>query len=283
MSSQEPLAQVHLDQVGPWTEIKLEILRKYAEAYADILSKQRFAKAVGYIDGFAGAGMHLSKDSGKPIAGSPQIALTCEGFTHYHFIDLDGKRASNLRQLTAGRNDAEVHEGDCNEILLQEVLPRYRYQDYRRALCVLDPYRLDPRWEVVETAGQMGSVDIFLNFMIMDANQNVLQKDPDRASETQAARMDQFWGDHSWREVAYRQEPNLFGTYEQKTTNEDIVAAYRDRLREKAGFKYVPEPVPMRNKKGATIYYLFFASNNSTGDKIARSIFRQYRERGTRS
>ena len=80
-------------------------------------------------------------------------------------------------------------KGDCNHILLRQVLPRARYEDYRRALCLLDPYGL-------------------------------------------------------------------------------------------TGFKFVPDPMPMRNSKGAVVYYLFFASHNEAGDRIARSIFRKYRNRG---
>jgi hypothetical protein len=41
--------------------------------------------------------------------------------------------------------------------------PSYRYEDFRRALCLLDPYALNPNWEVVATAGKMGSIEIFLN------------------------------------------------------------------------------------------------------------------------
>ena len=40
----------------------------------------------------------------------------------------------------------------------------------RRALCLLDPYNINLKWEVIETAGKMGSVEVFLNFMIMDIN-----------------------------------------------------------------------------------------------------------------
>ena len=57
---------------------------------------------------------------------------------------------------------------------------------------------------------------------------------------------------------------------------------YRKRLKEVAGFKYVPEPIPMRNSKNAVVYYLFFASSNSTGEKIVKEIFDRYRNRGGR-
>ena len=85
-----------------------------------------------------------------------------------------------------------------------------------RALCLLDPYDLNPNWEVVETAGKMRSIEIFLNFMIMDANMNVLWKDPKSVAPDQANRMTKFWGDDSWRTAAYTTEQDLFGTFEQK-------------------------------------------------------------------
>ena len=50
----------------------------------------------------------------------------------------------------------------------------------------LDPYGLNPNWEVVETAGTMSSIEIFLNFMIMDANMNVLKRNPDSVAPDQA-------------------------------------------------------------------------------------------------
>jgi hypothetical protein len=37
----------------------------------------------------------------------------------------------------------------------------------------------------------------------------------------------------------------------------------------------------MENSKGAILYYLFFASQNQTVEKIAREMFAQYRKRGS--
>jgi hypothetical protein len=72
-------------------------------------------------------------------------------------------------------------------------------------------------------------------------------------------------------------ELGLFGYMEEKAGNDAVISAYRGRLQKVGGFKYVPEPIPMRNSKGATIYYLFFASQNQTGNKIAESVFKKYR------
>jgi len=36
----------------------------------------------------------------------------------------------------------------------------------------------------------------------------------------------------------------------------------------------------MKNSNGAVVYYLFFASHNQTGDKIARDVFKKHRNAG---
>lgn len=274
------MADAKLDVVGNWTEIKLMILKEYSNAYTQILKNQSVIRGYAYIDGFAGAGNHISKTTGEEIDGSPTIALRHD-YSHYHFVDMDGDRADRLKQRFSGEKKVTVHQGDCNEILLKEIFPRYRHEEFRRALCLLDPYGLNPRWEVIYRAGQMRSIEIFLNFMIMDANMNVLWENPDQVPSSQIVRMNEFWGDESWRQAAYVEEDGLFGAMPRKRSNEDVVKAYQQRLKKIAGFQYVPDPIPMKNKNGAVIYYLFFASHNEKGDKIARHIFKKYRDGGT--
>lgn len=274
------MPEFKVDEVGYWTEIKLNIIREYSKAYARILAKQRIIRHYAYIDGFAGAGSHISKATGLEIEGSPSIALkTQPSFSRYHFIDMDGTRTERLREISSGRSDVSVYTGDCNSVLIDRVFPKCRYEDYRRALCLLDPYDLNPNWEVVRTAGKMRSIEIFLNFMIMDANMNVLWKHPDKVPEAQRFRMTSFWGDDSWREAGYLKQPGLFGEIEEKADNITVVEAYRRRLKEIAGFEFVPKPLEMKNSKGAVIYYLYFASNNKTGYEIANHILKKYRNR----
>lgn len=268
------------DEIGSWSEIKLEIVRKYAAAYSTIMATQRSIKKHIYVDAFAGPGVHISKTTGGFVLGSPLNALRIDPpFREFHFIDADGKRANQLKDLAGNRPDVFTYEGDCNEILPKEIFPRAQYSNFARALCLLDPYNIDLSWEVVKTAGQMKSIEIFLNFMIMDANMNVLRHDPERTDPRQVARMNRFWGDESWRNAAYDTAGNLFG-WEEKSSNEQLVQAYRKRLLTVASFGYVPDPLPMRNSKGATIYYLFFASPNATGEKIVEDIFTKYRGQG---
>lgn len=264
------------DQIGYWSEVKLDILRDYAAAYSTVLSAQRGLRGHLYIDGFAGAGVHISKRSGRFVLGSPLNALMVEPpFREFHVIDMDGGKADALRKLTADRPDVFVYEGDCNQILIEQVFPRARYKDYRRALCLLDPYGLHLNWEVIQAAGSMGSIEIFLNFPVMDMNMNVLWRTPDKIGRSQAERMDTYWGDRSWRDAAYSKTPGLFDVIEEKVSNEAIAQAFQKRLRKAAGFAFVPDPMPMQNSKGAVVYYLFFASPNKTEAKIVSDIFKK--------
>jgi three-Cys-motif partner protein len=269
------------DDISYWSEVKLDIISEYAKAYSTILTAQTKPKLQHiYIDAFAGAGVHMSRERGDLVTGSPSNALAIEPpFTEYHFIDLNEKKIKSLRTLIHGFPNAEVHEGDCNTVLLHQVFPRCKWEDYRRALCLLDPYGLSLNWEVMLRAGQMRSVEIFLNFPVMDMNRNVLWRNPQKVSPAQRARMTSFWGDESWRDAAYKKDQTLFGEEELKGSNEDIVQAFRERLKNVAGFKHVPDPVPMCNSNGADVYYLFFASPKPVAASIVRDIFEKYRRK----
>jgi three-Cys-motif partner protein len=272
--------RLRVDIIGAWSEIKLEIVRKFAQAYSSIFNspKQRHRFHHVYVDAFAGSGVHLSKTRGDLVAGSPMQALQIQPpFREYHFIDLDGHKVAALHDLVRNRPvEAHIHHGDCNEILLTKIFPTVRYADYRRALCLLDPYGLHLRWEVMRKAGELRTIDMLLNFPVADMNRNVLWRHPERVDPADVARMTAFWGDESWRDVAYVDQPTLFGVEQEKTDNETIARAFRERLHKVAGFPYVAPPLPMRTSQNAILYYLFFASHNATAERIIRDIFRRY-------
>jgi len=269
------------DEIGYWSELKLDIVREYAQAYSRILAAKRAPSFCHvYIDGFAGAGFNIARATGEQVPGSPLNALAVDPpFCEYYLVDLDGGKAALLRQAIGERKDVHVLEGNCNEVLIREVFPKARYEEYRRGLCLLDPYGLDLTWEVIATAGAMRSIEIFLNFPVMDINRNVLWSNPEGVDPGQAARLTAFWGDESWRDAAYTTTGNLFGLPMREPT-EKVVEAFKSRLGRVAQFKHVPEPIPMCNSKGAVVYYLFFASQKPVAEKIVRDIFEKYRQKG---
>lgn len=270
------------DEIGYWSEIKLDIIREYAKAYSHILTSKRLYHV--YIDAFAGSGTYISRTTGSQVLGSPLVALAINPpFREYYFIDIDGAKVAELREKVGNRSDVHILQGDCNKVLLQEVFPKVNYGDFRRGLCLLDPYGLHLDWKVISRAGEMKSIDMLLNFPVMDMNRNVLWRKPRGVDPAQIERMNTFWGDDSWERSAYRYALNLFGEkIEEKEPNAAIAAAFRERLRRVAGFRHVPTPMPMRNSIGNIVYYLFFASQKPVAAGIMKHIFDKYRGRGVR-
>jgi three-Cys-motif partner protein len=255
--------------------------KEYASAYSKILAAQKSPSMEHvYIDAFAGAGVHVKKLSKTFVPGSPLNALWVHPpFREYHLIDILPEKIENLRKLIGERDDVYIHGGDCNRILLERVFPRVKYEQYRRALCILDPYGLDLEWAVILTAGKMKTFDVFLNFPVADMNRNVLWRDPSAVDGIQKERLNKYWGDDSWSRIAYRSDTTLFGEPE-KQPNEVVAEAFRNRLIKVAGFARVPKPIPMRNTKGAIVYYLYFASQKGTAESTVLDIFRKYEGRG---
>lgn len=272
------------DEIGYWSEIKLDIIREYAVAYSKVLSAQTKPSFYHiYIDTFSGAGVNISRNTGDFVLGSPLNALSVEPpFREYHLIDIKKEKIESLDHLIGDREDVFLYQGDCNKIILEDIIPKVRYKDYRRALCVLDPYGLHLDWNVVYKIEQERSIEIFLNFPVADMNRNILWRDSSKVSDLQIERMNKFWGDTSWENVAYvdSKQKHLFGNeIKEKAQNETIAKAYQQRLKEVAGFKYVPEPIAMKNSQNAIIYYLFFASSKPVASDIVKSIFDKYKKR----
>lgn len=269
---------MNFDEIGPWSEIKLDILRKYAHPYSLILKNYGFRH--GYIDAFSGPGLHIRKAGGEEVQGSPLVALGVQPpFDEYHFIDLDGEKVDFLRGRVGSRTDVSFYNADSNQVMLETVLPRFTFAKRTRALCVLDPYGLTLDWKVVTTAGGSKAVEVFINFPVMQMNRNCKQPDIATILPGELDAMDRFWGDRSWHSAMFRpsQQTDLFGHGDMdKTENLDLVKAYCKRLKEVAGFGFVANPLAMRNSRNAVVYYLIFAGPNKTGWKIVQDIYRKY-------
>jgi three-Cys-motif partner protein len=273
-------ATFKFDEISYWSELKLEIVEKYGAAYTTAFRNASNLKKF-YIDGFSGAGVHVSKRTKEQIEGSPARALKVSPpFDGFYFIDMDADKTAHLQKLCEGRSDVHIHTGDSNSYLTKELLPTIQFRNFNRALCLLDPYGLHLDWEVMLQAGQSKAVDMFLNFPVMDMNRNAIWRNSEKVPQDGIERMTRFWGDESWKQVAYAEsaQQNLFsGPDLVKQGNDAVVAAFRKRLKEVAGFSFVPEPLPMKNSNKAVVYFLFFASQKPVAQKIIDAIFQKYK------
>jgi three-Cys-motif partner protein len=112
----------------------------------------------------------------------------------------------------------------------------------------------------------------------MDINRNAMRKDPDKSIASKVAQMTRLWGDESWKNEGYDHVPTLWeDTVPVKVSNERFAEVFQQRLIKKAGFKFVPTPMPMKTKTNSVIYYLYFASQKEAGMDIVTDIFNKYR------
>ncbi len=215
------------DEIAHWPELKLEIVSRYASVYSRVLSRQP-GLAHYYINGFAGPGVRVSKPNGEFVPGSPlNTLLVTPPFRHHYLLDLDGDggRAETLRGLVGDRDDVTVLEGDGSRILLEELLPRVRSDDYRRALCVLDPCGLNLDWRVLEAAGRLGTIDLFVSLPVADVN-------GERRRLKEVARFAHVPEPLALRDRVGRIVSHLFFAARNDTANtvvEEVFARHRDR------------------------------------------------------
>ena len=222
---------IQFDEIGRWSELKLEIVEKYGAAYTAAFSDKGRGLMKYYIDAFSGAGVHLSKETGQQIEGSPARALKVRPpFDHFYFIDMNPDKTAYLKKLCGSRKDVDIITSDATVYLTHTLLPTIQYEKFNRALCLLDPYGLHLDWEVMCHASQSRAVDMFLNFPVMDMNRNAIWRNPERVPQEGIDRMNRFWGDETWRQAAYAESPqfNLFSPSDRvKQDNDAIVAAFR--------------------------------------------------------
>jgi three-Cys-motif partner protein len=102
--------EFEFDEIGRWSELKLEIVEKYGSAYTTAFAGPKGKKLRKYyIDAFSGAGVHVAKDTRRKVEGSPARALKVRPpFDHFYFIDLSPEKTAYLRKLCAGRKNVDI-------------------------------------------------------------------------------------------------------------------------------------------------------------------------------
>jgi three-Cys-motif partner protein len=270
------------DVIGKWSEEKLELLEKYLRAYARIMSsqkrKRRWPEAFHYIDAFAGSGQARAKDEERYIEGSPLRALQCDPpFDCYWFIERSPQRVEKLESLQSQFPNRKIiiRQGDCNQILREEVIPQITLESKQRALVFLDPYGLQVEWGTVVALAKARTFDVFVNFPLMAVTRILKRDEPPTGWRMNLLK--KAMGNDSWVGKIYSNRLTLFG---EVLRVRDVMRAkwlariYADQVSNI--FKFASKPVIMTNSKNAPLYALFLASHNQTAVKIVNDIFSRY-------
>jgi three-Cys-motif partner protein len=279
------------DIIGPWSEEKLELLTKYLKAYSVIMNEQRksWLRSYYYIDAFAGSvkpqAQAKDQDEKRYIDGSPIKALQTEPrFNGYWFIDMDPRRIERVKELKVQFPDSaiDIYQGNCNEILLNDVIPRLANSLQTRAFVFLDPYGLQVNWETVAELANTGICDIFVNFSVMGVTR-LLPKDRKPGPEV-IDQLNNVMGSTDWINQIYRepttQQLDLFGNQQESSLSRETIPAewlaslYTSHL--SSLFPHVSKSILMRNSTNSALYALCLASHNSAATKITNDIFKRH-------
>lgn len=294
-----------LDEIGKWSEEKLEYLRQYLAAYASIMSvvrsKRGWPKDFAYIDAFAGSVTPVPKqaltnngnmrllevveDSQQAanayIDGSPLVALkTTPVFDAYFFND---KNIARIRskieplRLKYPNRKIEVFNKDCNDFLLEDVIPLFSKKESRRAFVFVDPYGLQVKWNTIKMLGEAETFDVYINFPVHGVTRQLRGVPP-----TNIMRMfiDEIMGGSCWYSKVYKEsdQHSLFENHASlqrvPSVAEELAALYAENL--KSIFKFVSSPRIMRQHTNSPLYALILASQAKLAIDKMNEIYKRF-------
>lgn len=276
--------------VGPWARQKLDALEAYLIAYMSVMKNQRFDLV--FVDAFAGAGVSRVRGASEPsddhppvllgdedetaaaefILGSPHRALAlARPFDHYHFIDLDPRRASVLGSLRDSypKLDVRVEVGDANASV-QRIAAGFGRWDLR-GVAFLDPYGAHLHWATLEALAATRKFDVIINFPLAMAINRLVVRDGNIRPNWRA-QLDSCFGTPDWAAEAWFLQKTLWGeeVCKRPDAGDRLLSLYFRRL--KAIFGHVAGPSLVCNTRGAPLYHLIWASSNERGKPIAKHI-----------
>ena len=263
---------------GRWTRQKLEILRRYLDAYTTALKNQPFQ--LTYIDAFAGAGAYSTpgddyKEFNELRRGSTQLALAIDDkqFDRLIFVELVPERVESLRGLRDRHPDRGivVVQGDANDEI-PAFCNSMNWDD--RAVVFLDPFKTEVSWSTVAAIAETKKIDCWILFPIMAAARMMpTDREPNEAEKRILDRM--FGGREHWYHV-YQEQIQL-GFFDDEHRMErhrginQIAASYKTRL-EGAFERVARTPRTLINSRNTPLFNLFFAAGNERGAPIAVDI-----------
>lgn len=268
---------------GKWTVEKIEVFIKYLKAYMQILKKYP-QWPILYFDGFAGSGEIRTKDDEVDLmegVASQVLELTDpRAFDLFYFVEKDLDKATKLNSIIDNKfpniQNKFVRWGDCNKKLLDlSVFLRKPNNENYRGVVFIDPYGMQVNWRSIESLKGL-HLDLWI-LVPTGAAINRLLGRKKASPENYFNILSSFFGvaTNDIKERFYKPSPQLdmFGETEDKKINravEEAAQLYKERLN--TVFKFVSNPLEMRNSKNAIIFHFFMASNVEVAMKIANDI-----------
>ncbi len=272
---------------GPWTQQKLEILRRYLDAYTRVLKEQPSADTpfrLTYVDAYAGSGSYQESNSDQLAdygdfdtfrQGSAKIALDIEDkpFDRLIYIEKNRRFTSSLQFMKEANphRSIEVINRDAN-LVLPDICSRMGSLD--RAVIFLDPFATDVDWATVQAIADSKKVDCWIWFPLSALTRMMTRTQ--RPNAALSRKLDRIFGGREyWEAELYplaAQQP-LFGDGDlvSREPQDRIAEVYRNRIGN-AFAAIAPTRRKFLNRQNSPIFELIFAAANPAGARRAIPI-----------
>lgn len=257
----------------PHTLAKHAILQRYLQAWAPILGS-RFP-TLNYIDGFAGPGRYSEGEDGSPIiALNAALGHSTSSRRNFNFlfVELDAERATCLSSIVDEMDlplnfNVSIEEAEFEQAIppfLDKYLGTGPYSSIP-TFAFIDPFGWTGfPFQIIRRILQSNSCEVLVTFMYEEINRFLGHPD-------QIQNFQRLFG------VAEPvQIPTGLSPAQRRRYLHDL---YVDQLRKEANVRFV-RSFEMRNKKNATDYILFHATNNLLGLKRMKEAMWKVDETG---
>lgn len=276
---------------GPWTEVKLERVRQYCDAF--LKEMEGAAYKTVYIDACCGRGIVKKPQPKKPsggfkipepepyIEGSPMQVLRLEQeFTRYYFNDKSRECCRKLTKIIKSEFPKRVKRTKvvCEDVntFLVDCCTSTNWKN-RRAVIFVDPFRPIVEWKTIEAIADTQAADLLYMFPVGIAVARMMKRSGAIGKKAKTT-LKRLFGTKRWYDELYAtfEKQGLLGSVEvtrRQTGCDAIIKYFVGRL--ESIFSHVARPFPLQNKTGLSMYALCFASPSEERTEIARKLFQQ--------
>jgi three-Cys-motif partner protein len=258
---------------GFWTRGKLDLLRRYLDAFTTASSLKANERV--YLDLFGGQPLNRERVTLADLDGSAKIALSIDNppFTRLRFFELQpyaGRLRSSLVAHHHGR-DFDVIPGDCNRTIA-EALTSLRPYWWAPTFAFVDPNGPDIHWSTLEALASFKKptttkTEIWL-LLAVGMFTRTLRVDGDVRAEA-ATKLTKMYGTDDWWAI-YR--ARVAGALSPGVAREEYVNLMRWRLQHVLGYRWT-HPLEIFNERGHSIYHMIFATDHRAGHQIMTSLY----------
>jgi three-Cys-motif partner protein len=257
---------------GFWTRGKLELLRRYLDAFTTASKGQA---EILYFDLFGGQPKNRERLTEEDLDGSARIALATEDarFTRLRFFELE-PYASRLRTALQAEHlgrEFLVIAGDCNQTI-SGTLASLSSFNWAPTFAFVDPNGPDIEWSTIQGLARfkrpsLAKTETWLLFAAGMFIRNLPVDGSVRKED--ALKLTRMYGTDQWTAI-YR--ARVAGALSPADAREEYVNLMRWRLEEVLGYRRT-HPLEIFNERGHSIYHMIFATDHPVGDRIMTSLY----------